>query len=95
MLFANFLSALASALPHQINISVDWFGHYLEEQFSVEIFLSTTQYGWRLAAVSDIRDSSGYVKDAVKAAMGSWEWGIACLANDARVNISALKKKII
>ena len=63
----------------------------LEEQFTVEIFSRTNPYGWRLAAVSDIRDSSGYVKDAVKSAMSGWEWGIACLANDARVNISSLK----
>ena len=58
---------------------------YEEEEFLVKNYGSSIPYGWRLASVADVRDSSGYVKSSVRSALSEWEWCIACLENDSRV----------
>ena len=54
-------------------------------QFRVTRYEATTPHGWRLASVKDVRDEYGSVKRGAKDAIRDWSWGIACLANDARV----------
>ena len=58
----------------------------LDEEFLVANYESSTPYGWRLAAVSDVLDSLGNAKYGAKEAISNWDYGIACLANNARVH---------
>jgi len=50
----------------------------------VKNYESVIPYGWRLAAVSDVLDSWGAVKEEAKDAIMGWTYGIACLEHNAR-----------